>query len=31
MFFMLNIIHCTDGTEYDTQWCRENDLQYKKI
>lgn len=31
MFLILNIIHCTDGTMYDPEWCAEIGLKHKKI
>ena len=31
MFLVLNIIHCTDNSEYDPRWCTENDYEYKII
>lgn len=31
MFLVLNIIHCTDKSEYDPLWCRQNGCECKKI
>lgn len=31
MFLVLNIIHCTDKSEYDPRWCKQNGYKYKKI
>lgn len=31
MFLVLNIIHCTDKSEYDPIWCKQNGCEYKII